>query len=471
LIRTESIHFAEAKMRKAILSLFPALFLAFPVSAADLTEKYPFFPSLINTVTGGAVRSTEFFPPSKCRGCHPDIFDQWKGSMHSNAARDPVFLALWKIGSDETKGGVEKLCAGCHTGIGTVAEEVRRGDDGEFTMSDIAREGVQCHLCHSVTASTMLTTPTAMPQNASLVLDPGLVMRGPFADAKPMWHEAAYSALHTQAEFCGNCHNVFHPVSNFHIENTYTEWKFSVYAQKGIVCQDCHMMPVEKAIEAARTLVPPQNPGRASPMGPDRPNIFSHEFVGANFTVTRLLGADRHAGIAEARLKSAARLDLFPPKEAVRGDIARLKVRVNNVGAGHNLPTSLTEVRQMWLDVTVTDAGGREVYRSGALDAAHDLAEGTVLFHTEAVDSGDHHTVKPWEVERFAFNNTIPPKGWADREFSFLVPADVKGPLAATVKLRYRSYPQSVANLLLGEKAPVLPIVDMAEVKGFTDVK
>jgi len=29
--------------------------------------------------------------------------------------------------------------------------------------------------------------------------------------------------------------------------------------------------------------------------------------------------------------------------------------------------------------------------------------------------------------------------------------------------LRYRSYPQSVANLLLGKDAPVLPIVDMTE--------
>jgi hypothetical protein len=31
--------------------------------------------------------------------------------------------------------------------------------------------------------------------------------------------------------------------------------------------------------------------------------------------------------------------------------------------------------------------------------------------------------------------------------------------------LRYRSYPQSVANLLLGKDAPVLPIVDMTEAR------
>jgi hypothetical protein len=31
--------------------------------------------------------------------------------------------------------------------------------------------------------------------------------------------------------------------------------------------------------------------------------------------------------------------------------------------------------------------------------------------------------------------------------------------------LRYRSYPQSVANRLLGKAAPVLPVVDMVEAK------
>jgi nitrate/TMAO reductase-like tetraheme cytochrome c subunit len=381
--------------------------------------------------------------------------------MHSNAVHDPVFQALWKLGSDEAGALTDKLCAGCHTGVGTVTEDVTRGPDGEFQMSEIAAEGVQCHLCHSVVKTNMLETPTNMPQNASIVVDPGLIMRGPYDDAQPQWHKAQYSELHTRAEFCGNCHNVFHPVSNFHIENTYNEWKFSVYAQKGIVCQDCHMMPIEKAIETARTLQKPKNPGKASPMGRKRENVFSHEFVGGNFTVTKLLGAEKHSEIAVQRLQSAAELELQLPPKARTGDIARITVRVSNVGAGHNLPTSLTEVRQMWLDVAVVDAGGAELYRSGALDSGHNLAPGTVLFHSEAVDAAGHHTIKPWEIERFAYNTTIPPKGYADREFAFLVPEGTEGPLTVDVKLRYRGYPQKVANLLLGDDAPVLPIVDM----------
>jgi nitrate/TMAO reductase-like tetraheme cytochrome c subunit len=432
-----------------------------PTAWGEEAPKPPFFPSLINTSTGQAVKSTDFFPPGKCKGCHAQIYDQWKGSMHSNAYPDPVFQALWKLASKETKGLTDKLCAGCHTGVGTVSEEIKMGPDGEFQVSDIAKEGVQCDLCHSVVKSSMLDTPTMMPENASIVVDPGLLKRGPWGDAQPMWHKAVYSEVHTKSEFCGNCHNVFHPLNNFHIENTYTEWKFSVYAQKGIQCQDCHMMPVEKAIEVAKYLERPRNPGKASPAGPDRENVFTHEFVGANFTIPKLLGADRHSELAVKRLKSAAELELALPAKAEAGNIARVNVRVRNVGAGHNLPTSLTEVRQMWLEVVVTDPAGKEVYRSGGLDAKQDLLEGTVVFQAEAVDAEGHHTVKPWEIVRFNWNSTIPPKGYADREFAFLVPKDASGALKVRATLRYRSYPQAVANLLLGAKAPVLPIVDM----------
>jgi hypothetical protein len=64
---------------------------------------------------------------------------------------------------------------------------------------------------------------------------------------------------------------------------------------------------------------------------------------------------------------------------------------------------------------------------------------------------------------RFEYVKTIPPKGSATETFSFLAPPDAQLPLDVRVVMRYRSYPQSVANLLLGKDAPVLPIVDMVE--------
>jgi hypothetical protein len=223
------------------------------------------------------------------------------------------------------------------------------------------------------------------------------------------------------------------------------------------------MMPVEKAIEVAKTLKRPKNPGKPCITGPDRDNMFTHEFVGANFTVPALLGYKKHSAIAEKRLKSAAELDVSASSSFKAGEMATFFVKVTNVGAGHNLPTSLTEVRQMWLDVKVTDKYGKEIFRSGAIDAKGDIEKSARIFNAYSVDKNGHHTVKPWEIVRFEFNRTIPPKGSSTEPFSFMVPKKLKDALNITAVLRYRSYPQSVANMLLGENAPVLPIVDMTQ--------
>ncbi len=431
----------------------------------SLEDKFPFFPSLINTVSGKPVKPDDFESAEICMGCHSDIHAQWKGSMHANAFIDPVFQALWKIGEEETKGFTRQLCGGCHSAVGVLANDITF-KDGTFDASDIAKEGVTCDLCHTVKETAFLETPTYEPQNASLIVDPGDVKRGPYKDSESQYHETAYSELHTSSRFCANCHQVFHPVTNFHIERTYDEWKYSVYAQKGIQCQDCHMMPVEKAIEAARTLERPVNPGQPCITGPKRDNMFTHEFVGANFTVPALLGHKEHAAIAEKRLQSAAEVAVTAPDSVSPGQMTSFSVKVTNVGAGHNLPTSLTEVRQMWLDVTVTDAAGRKILRSGNLDKDGTIVNDPRIFNAHALDKNGNHTVKPWEIARFDYNKTIPPRGSATEKYSFLLPQDASGPLSIKAVLRYRSYPQALANTLLGKDAPVLPVVDMTQAAG-----
>ena len=58
------------------------------------------------------------------------------------------------------------------------------------------------------------------------------------------------------------------------------------------------MMPLQQSIETARTLKKQSNAGKACSMGPDRDQLYTHEFVGANFTVTSLLDSPEHAEIA-----------------------------------------------------------------------------------------------------------------------------------------------------------------------------
>lgn len=454
------------------LSLGILMAMVLPSEAGEMKEKYPFFPSLLNTHTGKPLKVSDFEPPEVCAECHTEIYNQWNGSMHSHAWNDPVFQALWRMGTKETNGLTEKLCAGCHTAIGTISEEILKKDtNGEYQISEIATKGVQCDVCHTVESTSFLSAKGHEPHNATLVLKPGNTKYGPHKDAKSDHHEVAYSELHTKAEFCGNCHHVYHPVNGFPIERTYDEWKHSVYAQNNIVCQDCHMASVEDAIEVARTLKKVKSPGKAANDGPQRDHVFKHYFVGGNFTIPTVLGTPKTSEMAKKRLKSAAQLEIISPETVKAGELGTVKVKVINVGAGHNLPTSLTEVRQMWLDVQITDSAGKKLFHSGWLDKKHNIDPEATIFHSYAMDKDGKHTVKPWEVVRFEYNKTIPPKGSAVETYNFLVPAKMKGPIQVKATLRYRSYPQKVANLLLGKDAPVLPIVDMATTNKAVAVK
>ncbi len=449
-------------IRPAMAAVAVIIMLSCAVSAAAEQPAFPFFPSQARTASGKPVKHTDYESPEICSGCHTDIHAQWKGSMHGAAFIDPIFQALWKLGEKETNGLTNNLCGGCHGAVGVLSNELTF-KDGEFHAPDIAREGVHCDLCHTITTSSFADTPNYEPGNASFVVAPGSVKRGPHADAESPYHETAYSKLHTSSLFCANCHQVFHPVNNFHIERTYDEWKYSVYARNGIQCQDCHMMPVAKAAETARTLKKQKNPGQSAPMGPVRDNIFTHEFVGGNFTVTEILGNKEHAEAARQRLRSAAELSVDTASSVTSGAMASITVTVTNVGAGHNLPTSLTEVRQMWLDVKIADAAGKEIFRSGSLDPKGDIVNDPRIFNAHALDKDGRDTLKPWEIASFKYNKTIPPKGSAIENFYFLVPADATGALKASVILRYRSYPQALANALLGEKSFTLPVFNMAE--------
>lgn len=445
----------------AVLLTFFVTGLSHALDEAKIKETFPFFPSLLTTSTGKPVKSSDFESASVCQGCHPDIYNQWKGSMHSNAFHDPVFQALWMLGEKELGGAARNLCAGCHTAIGTVSEEVKVAD-GKFTASDVAMEGVTCDMCHTISETRKMDTPTGLPQNASFVISPGETKRAQYKDSVSPYHKTMYSELHTKSEFCGSCHNVFHPVSNFHIENTYTEWKFSVYAQKGIQCQDCHMVPVEVAVQTAKTMKKPEKlPGQPCITGPKRDYVYTHEFVGGNAVLTKLMGSEKHSEMAVKRLQNAAGLEVSA-KNLKKNGMAELSVKVINETAGHNLPTSLTEVREMWIDVTVLDDKGKEIFRSGALDKDGNVDKTAEMFNSYAVDEKGNHTIKPWEIARFEYNNTIQPKGSKTTKYNFMVPKDGKK-LKAIVKLNYRSYPQAVANFLLGKDAPKIPVILMKD--------
>jgi hypothetical protein len=250
-------------------------------------------------------KSSDFTSADTCKGCHSDIYAQWNGSMMSNSFQDPLYLAMHKQATKETGGATDTFCSACHSPIGVFSGEVPPVDGPQ--VSDIAKRGVQCDFCHTVSGSTGIG-------NFSFISDPGRIKRAQYTDSVSPFHQTAYSELHTKADFCGMCHNLNHPGNKLEIENTYTEWKNSSFATQGVQCQDCHMTPLPgmKNLTAAAT------------GGPPRSMVFSHQFVGGNATS---LASQDHQKLATEQLQSAATVSVVPQSSSRQTGEHRHKYR------------------------------------------------------------------------------------------------------------------------------------------------
>ncbi|HWR72321.1 MAG TPA: cytochrome c family protein [Nitrospirota bacterium] len=443
-------------------------------------EFYPYYPSLIKWNKSNA----GFTAPDICGGCHPQQFEEWTGSVHALAFQDPIYQGELNKGFKAVGHDVTRQCEGCHSPAGVVTGEIK--GPGLTGLSPMALAGVSCDICHSVSGVTHWQTPTHEPENGSFILTPGietkegvkLIKRGP---RKPSdgcgggFHECAESPLHLRAELCASCHQVYHYDSHFPIEATYLEWKHGPYAQKGILCQDCHMVEIEQFIKTADSL---QKPERGQ---------YRHYFSGANYLLYYLAeaaaqkagdkklaeNAKRKFEMAVARLKAAAEIEIAPVY--LNGALSEVRVRVKNIRAGHNLPTSLTNVREMWLEVTGKDAGGNTVLASGGLDSPGILTPGTRVFNSDGMGPDFHFAIDPWVVTAFSRHDTIPPRGYRDVYFG-VGPVKKQGTIMIDARLRYRQADQKVASKLLDEVpkdidllaiygikyVPALPIVEMA---------
>ncbi len=394
------------------------------------------------------IKSANFGNPEACGACHEEIYNQWKGSMHNKSYKDPIFLKVYEIASKEGGELIGKFCISCHSPIGILSEEIPPSDGSK--LSEIAKKGVQCDLCHTVSGSNGIG-------NMALVSSPGITKRGPLKDSVSPIHLTAYSELHTKAEFCGMCHNVNHPANNLPLEKTYTEWKEGPYAAQGIQCQDCHMTPGPGVTKP--------NPGQAAVGAPRRKHIYTHDVAGGNIAIPPILGSNAHGGLAEERLKAAASLEIIPPREIVVRTENTLKVKVTNKGCGHYLPTGLTETRQMWLQIQVSDTKGNKIFSSGDIDDSGKIDPNAVVYHTVVADEDGKPTDKVWFAEKIISDHRVPPKKSVTESYNFAVPANAEYPLIVEAKLRYRSAPQYLIDELFGKGNIVLPIVDMVSAR------
>ena len=380
-----------------------------------------FSVTMSGTALGLPGISSDKFQTSDGCGCHAALLEQWSKSMHAKALSDPLYQLKLSEANKATDGALGPFCDACHGPVAVMA-----GENKDWaSASPQSLEAVACDFCHQVDGTT---EPIG---NTSQTLIADGTKRAQWADAKSPAHATAYSAFHESAEFCGACHNVDHPANGMHLEATYTEWKNGPYAEEGIVCQDCHMTPGPGVTKP--------NPGTAAAGGPQRDHIYLMTFAGGNVG----LG---DAALAEERLQAAVAMDLEAPEILEPGSKGEVTVTLTNVGAGHYVPTGLTEVREMWLEVTADDGSGEpEVI-------------GTHVFGSILKDAEGNSPVELWEAVAFESDDRIPPRESVTDTFEVTMPEG--GEVTLSAALYYRSASEEMAEKA-GVEIPTTTMVEM----------
>jgi mono/diheme cytochrome c family protein len=353
-------------------------------------------------------------PDANCATCHGNYdsahepWYNWRGSMMSQAARDPFFFACMAVAEQDAP-SVGDVCIRCHSPGGW--QEGRSVDTSGDLLNVKDRHGVQCDFCHRavdhnylpgvspIEDLTVLATVDPLPLNygnGQFINDPAPFMRGPYSDAQAS-HAVLESPFHRSSDVCGLCHDVSNPVfvrTGTHdytptafdeqhpdmeirnmapVERTYSEWSRSEYASVGVFapqfagdkpdgivssCQDCHMRDVT-------------GQGCNEPGAPTRTDLGLHDFTGGNTFVPDIIpmffpDEVDIAQLQDAKARAVHMLELAATLEVTQEEFG-VTVRVTNE-TGHRLPSGYPEGRRVWLHVEAVDALGAEVYESGEYD-------------------------------------------------------------------------------------------------------
>lgn len=422
----------------------------------------------------GTVHEQEWVNSAACAECHSDMFDQWADSLHRLMGdSNPYYKVVEDVAAAAEGEEFRKWCMGCHhpqgllSGLTATTEPGHMFERGGVSLFDALDrgepdldEGTGCLFCHRITKLESALGPEA-GANASLTVNlkdrqtyvfensanTVLNWLGNHAiNAKPAVHAASYSQdFYSDSRLCSTCHNEFAPGSGSVIVNTYGEWERSQFntpdnPEQHRSCIDCHM-------HADIGRIGEKIPGISTDRGRVKDNVVTHQFTGANYHLVGLRNPKLEQMSIEL-LQSAAELEVgLTPG-------SKLRVRVKNVGAGHALPTGVADFRQVWLDVTVIDASGAKVLESGKMDDTGVIDPEARFFRKVFGDKyGEPVGFNFWRYEKMLQDTKIQAGGYRDEVYD--LPGGTVFPITAEVRLRFRTYPQFVTDLVR-EQYPAL---------------
>lgn len=357
---------------------------------------YVFLLLFLFPLRGVRAQMTQHLPKSPgeyqssmyCKGCHSKIYEDWKKSMHSYALVDPVFQYSFEKAEQKYGSQTRPYCLSCHSPTTMVS------NDYEW-KNPITMEGVTCDFCHTVT-----DVVRGQPQNGFEV-QLGDTKFGPWANIAPIGGlKFQYSQLQMDAKLCSGCHEL-ESKNGVKVLSTYTEWQESVYPERGIQCQNCHMPEtLERFVNADI---------RAT-------NRFAHAH-------------DFRGGHSQIKLEKAATLSISIARKDERLVVDAF---VTNEEAGHSLPTGIP-TRKVVLLLTLKDENGNRLaqqkreYQKLLLNERGEritLAE-DMMWAAAGLESDNRIKPKETRHETFTFDPT-------DRNNRYLVEAQLNYELPVT---------------------------------------
>ena len=398
------------------------------------------------------------YDPSRhlqCGNCHRREWEAWRTSRHASMARNGWTRAAFEKDAKPfalANGRKQDDCTPCHSP--SLAAKLHSFELNGTTLLDahgVDMEGNHCDFCHKI---ERISVPGAPGLNGSIRLlrpnpdddtVPGGVKRvfGPLPDVSFLYMGAGYNPIFEMGVLCAGCHE--HQLDDRTLagEGTYSEWQQTRYAQPGPdykECQACHM-PQYTAGEVRMVPNPnPLLPPSPVKMGGDlKASEIEHNGAEIARYGTRfrpLSESHKHNFVGTedtAFLKAAVSMKVTSEKVT---DGLRIKVTLENIGAGHAIPTGHGLKRYLLL-VSGT-AGGRPLAAGTTLPAEERVGEaefatqGAIIGRRFANADGDDWALPYWRADTLAQDTRLWPG--KPQEYSF----DLPGADAVEVKLVLR---------------------------------
>ncbi len=332
---------------------------------------------------------------TQCAECHPDFYQEWKTSIHSQAWTDPYFQADWQFD------GLQHNCRLCHTPLDRQQPEkvlaYRDSDKWDPVLVDnpgfdenLQHEGVTCAACHYRDGKIVgVLGTTNAPHAVQKIADPNQIcVRCHIVEGERWDTFFRYPPCGTVAE----------------IRRTQ---QTDLQARHDDFVSTMKLLP-EKAVEGISSLITTGSSGEASAL--DYPSLACVQCHMPLLERPLVAAGERRltrqhlwrGGHDPAMVKQALSFDFaeYKPADSETGSNRIFRLMITNIGAQHFVPTG-TPDRYLSVQLRLLDAQDK------VIDEKNYRIRRTVMWRPFIIDLWDTR-LRRWLPEHYelSVNNT-----------------------------------------------------------------